>query len=164
MFEMRTGSILSVLAALLMFVLAGCSGRDPIFPIEPQITFVSMTPGEIPEFDPFEITIRFQDGDGDLGSRGSADTLKDLYIVDTRDIPPGLEYTGVYSYSFEDLMPDARQPSIQGSITIRFESLVGPGILNPTADREEVVFKIYLYDRVGHKSNEVLTPPLVLTR
>lgn len=133
-------------------ILVACR-RDPIvFSIIPQIEYVSVSPTVVQEFGAIVITIRYKDGDGDIG--GQPDNKPDLFLIDLRDssqFPEG--YDGILRYNMPRFYEGPPQ-SIQGTIEITV-----PGIarLNPNVPSESVQFEIYLIDRAGHESNRVRT-------
>ena len=142
------------IALLTMVSLSGCND-DPVFPVEPNISFVSITPEVATQFtsDEIKIVFHYEDGDGDLGNL--SDQVNNLFIEDTRAAfatNPGR----ITAYAFPSLTPDARNPSIQGDFTI---TLATPPY-EPT--EEPLVFRIHILDRAGHKSNEILTSPIVV--
>lgn len=142
---------------LSVLLLNSCSD-DPVFPIEPDIEFVSITPAQAVQFqDELTITIHFQDGDGDLGFEN--DPVPNLFVRDTRtDIPDSLR---ISSFSIPNLTPDTHRPSIQGPMSIQLLCPPHPSFLPPGNNAEEdVVFQIWLVDRAGHVSDTVLTSPV----
>jgi hypothetical protein len=156
----------SFIGLLLGLGLAGLNacGPDQIFDDVPEIAFVSLSKDTIREFEPFQLTIRYQDGDGDLGVEGNT-ARPNLFLQDDRDIPanfPSAEnpYDGIWAYSLPSLTPDARRPSIQGEITLTFDGLLG--MIDPRKPSETVRFKIYMVDRAGNRSNVVVADPLVI--
>ena len=101
---------------LAFLLLASCDDK-PVFPNEPEITFVSITPSEAKQFtaDQIELTFRYQDGDGDLGYQG--DPVNNLFIVDKRAAfanNPGR----ITAFAFSSLTPTTRKPSIQGQMKV----------------------------------------------
>lgn len=144
---MKTRLLFLILVAGLSFT--GCD-TDPVFPIEPEISFTSITPATATQFtaDEVVITFHYQDGDGDLGYE--VDPVSNLFITDLRAAfigNPGR----VTAYSFKSLTPDTKNPSIQGDITVKMTT-------PPYEPSEEpLVFEIYIVDRAGHESNRILT-------
>jgi len=136
----------------LLFLLSGCK-RDPvIFSVVPQIEFIEMQPRQVPDYGTLTITIRYRDGDGDLG--GQPDGTPDLFLVDRRDstrFPSG--YDGLLRYNMPRFYEGPPQ-SIQGTIQITVPGVVR---LDPSLPAEPLVFEIYLLDRAGHRSNTVRT-------
>jgi len=130
-----------------------------VFPIEPEIEFVDIQPREIRQFtDPLTITFRFTDGDGDLGDDGNDESDENLIVVDNRTHFPDSLRT--IAFTLPNLTPDTRRPSIQGTVTITYP----PTALTPGDTMEMIDYTIYVYDRAGHKSNEIVTAPITLRR
>ncbi len=136
-----------LLLALLAFT--GCE-TDPVFPDQPKISFVSITPEVATAFtaDEIQVTIHYEDGDGDLGYVG--DPVNNLFLTDMRAAFVG-NPGRVSGFSFESLTPDTKNPSIQGDITVT--------LTTPPYDvaEEPLKFEIYLVDRAGHESNRITT-------
>lgn len=127
----------------------------PVFPNEPEIAFVSITPATATQFTPDEIslTIHYQDGDGDLGYEG--DPTNNLFIEDTRAAYAG-DSARFTAYSFESLTPETRKPSIQGEISVL---LTTP----PWEPNEEpLVYRVYIMDRAGNRSNVIESTPIMV--
>lgn len=158
---------MAALAASLGLTQSGCGPVDPIFPLEPAIEFVSVSPGTVFEFGAFDVKIRYQDGDGDLGYTAPDSSTFDLVLRDQREGLPverriGEEirvYDGILRFQLPYLTPEARQPSIQGEITITVEGVI---LLDPFAESEELVFDVQIYDRAGNGSNVVQTSPVTI--
>jgi hypothetical protein len=134
-----------LLLALLAFGFIGCDD-DPVFPPEPQIEFVDIQPRIVKSLrDSIVVTFRFQDGDGDLGALMQGE--ENLFLIDNR-YNQGLisEEQATNPFSVMNLTPDARNPSIQGtiSVTIPLTAKITP---NPN---ETTKFQIKLYDRAGN--------------
>lgn len=142
------------LSLLALLFIASCDDT-PVFPIEPRIEFVSITPevGTQLTADEIVLTFSYQDGDGDLGYEG--DATNNLFVEDMRAAFAGIPGR-ISSYSFESLTPDTRKPSIQGNITIT--------MLTPLyeSSEEPAVFEVYIVDRAGHKSNVIQTDPITI--
>ncbi len=135
-------------------VLLGCRRDNIVFAVEPQIEVVSFQPSVVPEFGTLVLTLRYRDGDGDLG--GNPDNQPDLFLIDMRDytlFPSG--YDGIIRYNMPRFYEGPSPQSIQGSIEVSIPGIVR---LNPNALQEVVQFRVYIIDRAGHRSNEVITP------
>ena len=118
------------------------------------------------------LTITFQDGDGDLGLN-QGDTFPPfdrdskyhscMYIyyyefVDSQFVEVRPEVGGVpvgdtirYPYRFVRLTPNTPNKALKGEITWNY------GLITPIKSNR-IKFKIYIYDRALHKSNEVESP------
>lgn len=136
----------------LVFLLGGCRREPLVFDVKPQIEVIRIAPLTVPEFGELQVTLRYKDGDGDLG--GQPNGQPDLFLRDLRDsslFPPG--YDGVLRYTMPRFLEGPPQ-SIQGTIEITV-----PGIarLDASRPREAVAFEVYIIDRVGHESNRART-------
>jgi hypothetical protein len=146
-----------LLSALLLIASSGCN-NDPVFSVVPAIEFVDIQPREVKQFtDSMVVTIRFTDGDGDLGDQG---VEKNMIIVDQRSTLTPEQAT--LEYTVPNLTPDARNPSIQGLIYIE----VAPTAITPGRNipSEQTSFSIRLFDRAGHASNVVLTDEITILK
>ena len=140
---------------LCLLVITSCKKDDdePQFGETPSIEFVSMEPGTVKELsDKFSITIKYMDGDADLGT-ADPDTTN-LYVVDSRN-----QLT--YKYRIKDLSPLNGTPNIQGTLKIEMPPT---GVFDENAQQETTTYSIYLYDRAGHQSNTIQTSVLTITR
>ena len=147
----------SILSLLICSCLAACR-QEPVFPIEPHITYLSVDVLEVKENrDPMWVEVHFTDGDGDLGDLED-DTQGSLIVIDNRtQFPDSLR---TFYYRIPDLTPDTRNPSIQGKISVR----VPPTIITPGLSQDYTTYTLYLYDRGGHKSNEVTSDSVRIIR
>jgi len=137
-----------------MFLTPGCRRDKVVFAVEPQIEVVSLAPSIVQEFGTLVLTLRYKDGDGDLG--GNPNNQADLFLIDMRDstlFPPG--YDGVIRYNMPKFYEGPLPQSIQGTIEVSIPGIVR---LNPNDSQEMVQFRVYIIDRAGHHSNEVVTP------
>ena len=120
---------------------------SPVFPIKPQIEFLDIQPKEVKALDlnqPITVTFRFQDGDGNLGVLDSNEN--NLQLIDSR-VSLGLSQEKATNYfSIPNLTPDARNPSIQGEITVQIPFTV---IVEPGVQEEKVRYQIKLWDRMA---------------
>ncbi len=144
-----------IFLSFILGIIYGCGSKAPVFPIEPKIEFLSISKTEIKEFEDFDIVIKYQDGDGDLGNEISDSTNYDLFLLDKRPGLPTSFYDGKIRYNIPNLTTETRKPSIQGTIKINVQGLVR---LNSFLPREKCSFGIYLKDRAGHVSDTVFTP------
>lgn len=134
---------LGILAAGLG-ILAGCN-REPVFPVQPKIEFLRISPDTVRALqDSIFITFFFQDGDGDLGAIDENDL--NLHLIDSR-INNGLtEAQATNKYAVPNLTPDARNPSIQGEITIKMPFTA----LQPGFAEQRIRYQIKFWDRSGN--------------
>jgi hypothetical protein len=136
-------------APLILWSLSACQS-DPVFPVEPRIEFVDIQPKTVRESqDSIIIRFRFQDGDGDLGAIEQGEL--NLHLIDSR-INNGLtEAQATNKYSIGNLTPDARNPSIQGEVSVKMNFTV----LQPNETEQEVRFQIKLWDRAGNLATPI---------
>ena len=146
-----------LLLPILLIVIASCN-TDPVFSVVPEIEFVDIQPREVEQFvDSMIITLRFTDGDGDLGDQG---VEKNMIVVDQRTTLTPAQAT--LEYTVPNLTPDARNPSIQGFIYIEVApTAITPGLNVPL---EKTSYSIKLSDRAGNTSNEVLTDEITILK
>ncbi len=145
-----------LLAILVPLLLLNACDDSPVFPLEPEISFVSITPEQTTQFtaDEITLTLHYQDGDGDLGYEGT-EKINNLYVTDTRDFF-STNPARTTAYSIPSLTPDTRKPSIQGDISI--------SIMTPPAEpnAEPLVYEVYIVDRAGNISNVITTTPIIV--
>ena len=138
-----------------LLLLVSCDD-SPIFPVTPEISFVSISPKQATQFtaDEISLTLHYQDGDGDLGYLGE-EKVENLFVTDTRTAFVG-NPSRTTAYSIPNLTPDTRKPSIQGDITIT--------MLTPPWEslEEPLIFEVYLVDRAGQPSNVIHTDPITV--
>ncbi len=139
-----------------IFITVACSDK-PIFPNAPEIKFLDIQPKVVTEFqDSIIIQLSFTDGDGDLGDDGSSQF--NMFVKDNRSsIPPEL---ATIPYILPNLTPDAKNPAIQGVITIEYPPT---GILNGL-ESEMTTFDILVVDRAGNESNTITTEPIEIVK
>lgn len=148
----------SLVFLALMLAGLGCRRDKVVFAVEPQIELVSLEPSIVQEFGTLVLTLRYKDGDGDLG--GNPNNQPDLFLIDMRDstlFPSG--YDGIIRYNMPKFYEGPLPQSIQGSIEVSIPGIVR---LNPNASQEAVQFRVYIIDRAGHQSNEIVTPTAII--
>jgi hypothetical protein len=149
-------TIFRLLGLLLLSVGFGTCRSRQVFPSEPRIEFVFLEPSEIKALTgSFDIEIKYQDGDGNLGSDNPDD--KNFFVIDNRTNLPDSVRT--FSYSLPDLSSNARNPSIQGTIKVKVPLALSSSFFYPyPLPAEEITdFSVYLMDRSGNKSNVIVT-------
>ncbi|HNP98674.1 MAG TPA: hypothetical protein PKK99_06445 [Bacteroidia bacterium] len=122
---------------------------DPI----PSIEIVSVSPGSVTEYtQAVTITIKYTDGDGDLGENTSG--VKNCFVTDNR--------IGITSgYRIQQLAPASSSVPITGTINI---DIGGQGITDTSLTSQNVSFNVYVVDRQGHSSNTVSTSAISIHR
>jgi hypothetical protein len=143
------------LIVLLSCLFTGLSSCDdsPVFPSQPKVGYIDITPREVQEGDSVLVTFRFQDGDGDLGSSSNEDG--NLVLFDSRAIEGRVPLNlGENAYSLPSLTPDAKNPSIQGELTVMLSFMVRlPDV--PANEPDSVRFQIILTDRAGNVATPI---------
>jgi hypothetical protein len=154
--------------ALLSFlVLTGWNCLDtPDFPDEPYIEFVSLTKDTLQQGvfqeDSLFVTFHFEDGDGDLG-RTDQEPENNIFFIDER--------TGTLDNTFAipTIPEDGAGNGVEGEVKILLFSTCciypdgsDPCVPNDQYPLDTVQYRIYIKDRAGNKSNEILTSPIIL--
>lgn len=154
--------IFSLALAVSALGVLGCSDDEPIFPLEPAITFVSFTPDTVTsdfsidgEQEDLTLTLNYTDGDGDLGAENEQDTTNfNFFLKDLRENHPD-GFDGLIRGTMPSLTADARNPSIQGQIT--FSLPVGLVNYNTDGSLDSTRFELWVLDRAGNESNHDTT-------
>ena len=153
-----TSFLKGLLLSLVLLFLLSCRQENVVFAVEPQIEFESLQPAVVQEYGTLVLTLRYKDGDGDLG--GQPNNQPDLLLIDLRDstlFPAG--YDGIIRYNMPKFYEGPTAQSIQGTIEVSIPGIIR---LNPNAPQEVVQFRVYIVDRAGHLSNEVITTPATI--
>jgi hypothetical protein len=135
-----------------LFLFAGCKKDEIEFPVEPSIEFISISPESATQYTvPVTITIKYEDGDGDLGEND--DNVKNCFVRDNR--------IGItYQYRIQQLAPTGSSIPITGNLDIE----IGGQILTDSSSQQSVTYTLYVVDRAGHKSNEVTTGAILIRK
>ena len=163
--------LLPVLALLLMFV--GCGKREK-FPVEPEISFVSLEKIDngTDIDDKATLTFHFQDGDGDIG-------------LSNTDLSEPFDSSSYYYYNcfidfyrkvngefqkieFEGITFNQRIPRLSNSLpeSIEGDISIDLNINDPSWNHpyDTILFRCHIVDRALHESNEIETTPLVVRK
>jgi hypothetical protein len=156
--------LLALIALPVLF--AGCKKSDQ-YPIEPAITFKSLTTVKDAQGYDAEgiLQISFTDGDGDIGLEAS-DTFPP-YVGEYSDNVHALFYqkvNGVWTplTQYDDkgkvpvITPEGNHKAIRGDI--RKDHVGFPFHVT----NMHIRFDVYIYDRALHKSNVITTPELII--
>lgn len=150
---MKGFNLYHILGALSVFIFS-CreNAVEPPFPITPEIKFLGLSHDTIHEFqDILTISISYQDGDGDLGFEEPDD-----YAVFIRDVRLA-KYDGFY---IGPVAPPGAEIAVKGNLKLEFPSLFVFG----NRSEERTQFYIYIIDRKGHKSNELLSTEVIIKK
>jgi hypothetical protein len=137
---------------LIVILFSACSDDETTFPVEPSISFVSISPSSALEFsDDVVVTLRYEDGDGDLGE--NVDSVKNCFVTDNR--------IGVtYEFRINQLSPSGAIVPITGNVKIH---LHGQSITD-NSTQQNVSYTLYVVDRAGHRSNSITTSSIVIRK
>lgn len=140
--------------------------NPPDYPIEPVLTFKSLSKNEmkqgLPRNDSIEAVLGFTDGDGDLGN---AKDGEDTYaiIFDPRD------NVEVQPFKVPYVAPQGKGKGINGEMTLRiyrtcckYPDGSEPCLPSATYKMDTLHYKVWIFDRAGHKSNELELPAIFL--
>ena len=141
-----------ILAGMFFFLfLQGCKKDESEYGPKPEIEFVSISPGTVKAFsDSVVITIKYTDGDGDLGENVSG--VENAFVTDTRT-------SLTYGLRIRQLAPDNANIIIQGNIDLILPALGHSG----GSGSESAAFQVYVKDRAGNQSNVVSTSAVNVT-
>jgi len=177
------------LGALLVAASAAVSSclSPPEYPPIPEISFKDIStkrvvlPGGIGTYDSVQVTIKFQDGDGDLGLSnadttspfryknpdGSLNRYNNNYFFQPQIRKSNGEYqdtvidaTSSYDSRFPRLPPDDRDGPKRGTLT--FKQGFSGGTFSRNGRIVSVQFRVKIVDRALHESNEITTEPITI--
>ncbi len=143
----------------------GCV-ESPNFPIEPKIEFISLSKDTLRQGifqqDSLFVTFKFEDGDGDIG-RTDQEPDNNVFFIDER--------TGTLDNTFgiPEIPQEGAGNGVEGQVRILVFSTCciypdgsDPCTINDNYPTDSLRYRIYIKDRAGHTSNEILTPNIVL--
>lgn len=160
-------TLVSKLVLLLLLALISWRCLDtPNYPDEPFIEFLNTSKDTLRQGifmeDSLIVRFSFQDGDGDLG-RNDQDDENNIFFIDER--------TGTLDNTFgiPAIPQEGAANGVEGEIRIIlfstcciYEDGEDPCMPNPSVPYDTVQYRIYIMDQAGHKSNEILTTPIIL--
>lgn len=134
-----------------LFLCYSCNKDKIEFDSTPSIEVTAISPGSVQEYtQPVTVTIKYKDGDGDLGENSSG--VKNCFVTDNR--------IGITSsFRIQQLGPDGSNIPITGSLNI---DLGGQGITDTSLTSQNVSFSVYVVDRAGHVSNTATTAAITI--
>ncbi len=138
----------------------------PNYPDEPYIEFLSISKDTLQQGvfmeDSLIVRFRFEDGDGDIG-RESQGGSNNIFFIDER--------TGTLDNSFGiPVIPqEGAANGVEGEVRIVlfttcciYNDGQDPCMPNPSVPFDTIQYRIYITDQAEHKSNEILTTPIIL--
>lgn len=156
---------------ILYAFLPSCREKEE-YPDEPLIEFVSFT--NLRNYNDIDtlglLLISYTDGDGDLGLY-SGDTSKNIFVsyykMEDGVLKIGTRYnyvTGkIDTINFNGGFPVLAPQDYSGWLKGEIEDTITP-LYDPTSNKtyDTVMFKTYIIDRAGNKSNVVQTPLIIV--
>ena len=139
------------LLVMISFLLSSCKKDDSSeMSSVPEIEMVSVTPLQPKEYsDSIVFTIRYKDGDGDLGENDP--DVKNLFLTDNR--------IGItHQYRIQQLAPSGATIAIEGNLNVVLNNLV----ITDSSATQNANFSIYVKDRAGNKSNVITSPTITI--
>lgn len=139
-----------ILFCSILLSITSCGKSDLVYDETPFIRLTEISPISLQEFqEKINITIEYQDGDGDLGDYDP--NIYALEVLDRRLTEP--DY-----YHILPLAPEGEKLSIKGQFTIELKNtfLLGNGA------QETVIYEIKMRDRAGNWSNTVSSPEILV--
>lgn len=132
-----------------MSVLFSCKKDKVTHEFVPALEFKSITPDPVTEYGPVYITVKYIDGNGDLGENEA--NVKNLFVKDNR--------IGItYEYRVNQLAPDNSSLPISGNLEIKIDNAV----ITNGGSEQAVNYSIYIVDKAGNKSNTVTTSTVTI--
>ncbi len=166
-------SKLHFLFAAILFLVCSCV-NPPSYPPKPKIEFLSVTPTTINQLDSVDVTVYFEDGDGDIGFEKFNPEQCDLCDTSCFNHP-------TFSVFLTDLRTGCLEPynvpfipakgssnAISGEIIIRVSSICCvppsgfPCAVEPNYPNDTVYYKLQIRDRAGNLSNVVEVGPIFI--
>ena len=137
----------------LIFLFTSCA-KDATGDMEigetPTIELLAVTPssGEVQQYtDELIFTIKYYDGDGDLGTENP--DIPTIELTDMRD--PGIL---VFEDHLSPRTPSGSEITITGEVEVVLDHTI---LIDENNESEKTTFKIRIRDRAGNWSNEVET-------
>ncbi len=115
-------------------------GEEPLSNV-PAIEFISVIPTAAIQYqDSLSFTIKYEDGDGDLGSNDP--NIRNLFLTDSRN-------NVTYEFRVKQLTPSNTAIAISGNLTVVLDNV---GLISGSTP-ETATFEIYMTDNAGNRSN-----------
>ncbi len=128
--------------------------QDPIG-VAPVIELLEVMPTTAQEYtDSIAFTIKYTDGDGDIGTNDP--DIPSVRLVDNRDAE-----LLIFDYHLSPRTPEGSELIIQGELTIVLANTI---LLDDSNDSETTTFSIRLTDRAGNESNVLETGTITVVK
>lgn len=127
------------------------TGNEPLPEVSntPAIELSKTSATNINQFDDVIFTVKYTDGNGDLGET-DPDTYS-IFVTDKRDA------SIIHKFHLQPLAPLDKSLAIQGNLKINIENII---LLDQSNTTENASFSIYIVDRAGNKSNTLNSPTI----
>lgn len=138
------------------FVIGSCTKKEKPEPIStiPKIISIDIAPNRMKAFqDSLTFKIRYQEGDGDLGS--SKQEIDNLFIQDNR-----LPSSQVHKFRIAQLAPDNSNAPIQGNLNVVLRNI----LLTDSVASQDASFTVWMKDRSDKESNRFQTSKITVIR
>jgi hypothetical protein len=141
--------------------------NPPDYPTEPVLTFKNFSKNGMKQnpskgADYIDVVLGFTDGDGDLGNVEDG-AKEDVFVFDTRDQVVSDNFKVPY------VAPQGTGNGINGEMTLRVYTTCCkypdgslPCFPSATYKTDTLRYKVWIFDRAGHKSNELELPAIYL--
>ncbi len=126
-------------------------GEKKEYDATPELEFVGVSSQSVMQQDNITFTIKYTDGDGDLGENNP--NVKNLFLIDNR-----INISEAYRIS--QLAPSGSSVPIQGNLNVELKNVV----LTDSSAQQTTTFSIYVVDRAGHQSKPVTSPVVTIRR
>jgi len=137
-----------ILSIVLLLFLQNC--KKEVNSNAPIIKLVSVNPKVVTEYtDSIIFIVHYQDNNGDIGIPDA--DKKSIWLKDAR-----LETAD--EYFLAPLAPLDKEVAIEGEFKIKLKNTFRIG----TSPQEKTTFTIWIKDRQGNKSNEIVSPEIII--
>lgn len=109
----------------------------------PAIELVTVSPTTVSQFNDVTFTIKYTDGNGDIGNADADEPV--VFVTDLRD-------NIITEFHVPPLAPEGESIAIEGNLQVVLSNVI---ILDQNNTSENASFQIYLRDRAGNNSNNI---------
>jgi hypothetical protein len=146
----------SLLALALPVFMGSCKKDEepeinPTISDVPAIEIISVSPGNITQFENLTFTVKYTDGNGDIGFDDADEPA--IFIIDNR---AGL----LNEFHIQPLAPAGSDIAIEGNLQVVLENVI---LLDQNNTSETATFSVYLKDRAGNLSNTETSVAVTIT-
>ena len=142
---------LAIIFLPFLILLSACNRGEinNVIPIFPEIEILDVSPTEVTAGqDEIVFTVKYTDGDGDLGTND--DNIRNVFLTDLR-------INVIHEFRLQQLAPDGAAEPITGNFNLSLPFTI---LTDSTQNSETVSFSLYVIDRSGNLSNTVESPSI----